>query len=64
MATYCITYYIRTSGRLLDMMDRHIPWDAILSPLPGTVARCESDWDHTVTWIGPDKAAIPTPAFD
>ncbi len=63
MALYTVTYYIRTSGRLLAPMDLHVPWDAILAPLPGTLARCESDWDHSVTWIGPDKSRIPAPAF-
>ncbi len=63
MTTYNVTYYVRTSGRLLAPMDRHVPWDAILAPSSGQVARCESDWDHTVTWIGADKAAISAPTF-
>ncbi len=63
MTTYCVTYYIQRSGRLLAYCDRHVPLNAIVAPLPHTVARCESDFDHTVTWIGPDKAVIPAPTF-
>ncbi len=63
MATYTVTYYIRTSGRLLACCDRNVPWDAILTPLSGTVARCESNFDHSVTWIDAAKARIPAPAF-
>ncbi len=61
--TYCVTYYVRATGTLLAPMDRHVPWSAILAPSVGQVARCESDWDHTVTWLAPRKVEILAPTF-
>jgi hypothetical protein len=63
MSTYNVTYYVRATGALLDSMDRHVPWDAILPPPTGQLARCESDWDHIVTWLAPGKVEIPAPTF-
>ena len=63
MALYDVFYFVKTTGRSLAACDLKIPWESIALPPRGQVARCESTWDHTVTWLDPSGQQIPAPAF-